>query len=166
MKKKQAKTEWDSRWLHWHTGSLADLGLFIGRVLERNKTENSKGVLQMFVGNYSNVWVQRHGKVTQRDLFANVTSGQRMPTTRVSRGWHQVLGTEQKLPIEYAETSKKMQSGSKNHMFHVAEEMRKSRWHAEWGDMFLKPDLVKLSPLYHSLCTTPAVQTVGLRSSD
>lgn len=42
-------------------------------------------------------------KVTQRDLFAKVTSGQRMPTTRASRGWHQVLGTEQKLQVESAE---------------------------------------------------------------
>lgn len=76
-------------------------------------------------------------KVTQRDLFANVTSEQRMPTTRASRGWE--LSKNCRLNRQ-KEASKKMQSGRKN--LHVAEEIKKSKWHAAWGNMFLKADLL------------------------
>lgn len=42
------------------------------------------------------------------------------------------------------EASKKVQSESKKLMLHVAEEMRKSKWCAEWGYMFLKANLLFL----------------------
>lgn len=68
-----------------------------------------------------------------------------MPTTRASRGWHQVLGTEQKLQVESAERGLKENAKWKQEAYaSCSRGNEKSKWRAEWGDMFLKADLLFL----------------------